>query len=82
MVTQLNERPHFPVILHKREFMYRCKKGEGAIAGRHIVKGCPGIIVWINSQEKWQGATSVLRGEYNLHVERCNQEQTTLDSAN
>lgn len=55
MATRWNKRPHFPVILHKRELTYRCKKGKRVIAGRHIVKGCPRINLWINSPGKVAG---------------------------
>ena len=48
------------------------------IAGRHIGKGCPGIILpGLTVPGKWQRAISVPRGECNLHAERYNQKQTT-----
>lgn len=66
-----------------RELAYCCKKGESAIAGRHVVKVGPGIILsGLTVPGKCQGAISVPKGECNLHVEHCNQEQTTLDSTN
>ena len=68
-------------LLWIREFAYCCKKGERAIAGRHIVKVGPGIILsGLTVPGKWQGAISVPNDECNLHFECCNQEQTTLDS--
>lgn len=78
MATPLNKRPHVQVILDERDLTYGCKKGERVIAGGHRGKGCPGIVLsGLTVPGRWQRAFSVPRGECNLHVECCNQEQTT-----
>ena len=77
MATPLNKRPRVQVILVERELTYGCKEGERAIAGRHRGKGCPGrILSGLTVPGRWQRAFSVPRGECNLRVECCNQEQT------
>lgn len=63
--------------------MVLCVKEERAIAGRYIVKHCPGIFPSaLTFLQKCQGAISVPNDECNLHFECCNQEQTTLHSTN
>lgn len=69
MATLLNERSRVPVAQDMRELTYGCTKGEGIIAGRHIVKGCPGIILsGLTIPGKWQRVISAPRGECDLNV--------------
>lgn len=47
------------------------------------IKGYSGkSLSGLNIPGKWHDAISVPRGESNLHVESCNQEQITLDITN
>lgn len=65
------------------EFTDHCKIGEEVTGGRHKDKGYSGkSLSGLNIPGKWHDAISVPRGESNLHVESCNQEQITLDITN